>query len=105
MRFLGFAVVVLLTQGVWANVRVDECMGAAEEAAYQRWNTKDKGGFSIGYVPSNTTTVVWVRGNVISYQIGVANKKIDSTNMSEAWYSVRVRDTGDECEVIKVRKF
>lgn len=104
MKNILFALAVMATAPfARAEVRVADCMPAAEDAAYRKWVTSNSGRF--GHVMANGTDVVWIRGNTISYQVSIMSRKPDSSNIDHSHYSVRVRDTGRDCRVVKVRKF
>ena len=93
----------LTSQSAFAHLNVEGCARAAEEAAYKDWYKADA--WYTGSIMAGGTDVIWIRGNVISYQVSVVNRKLHSKNLNWANYSVRVRDTGSSCKVIKVRKF
>lgn len=94
---LGFLSIILSASITLAN----DCSGAAEEAAYNAWF--DASAWAIGDIQSGATDIVWERNGVISYQVSIMYRKPDSSTMSWANYSVRVRSS--DCSVVKVRKF
>lgn len=102
MKFL-MAVFALALASTTAHASVESCARVAENAAYHAWyNPQD---WTMGDVQHGATDVVWHRGDVVSYQVSIMYRKVDSVMMSWANYSVRVRLEGGSCRVLKVRKF
>jgi hypothetical protein len=97
--FLSLFAILFVAQASYADV--DSCVDAAEQAAWDAWYKP--GDFTVGDIQNGATDVVWVRGGVISYQVSIQYRKLDSTTMNYANYSVRVRES--DCAVLKVRKF
>ena len=97
-----FALASLVLAGQLSQASVGSCQRVAERAAYQKWNST-KSSWSFGEIQSGATSVVWVRGGVISYQVSVQWRKPDSSEMKYAHYSVRT--TENDCRVLKVRGF
>jgi hypothetical protein len=84
--------------------KADQCMEAAEQAAYDTWYPKRAGG-EFGDVAGGTD-IVWRRGDITSYQISIRVSKIGSSDTKYSHYSVRAKALANgNCQIVKVRKF
>lgn len=90
-----------LLVGSLAQADAGSCIGAVEDAVYQKWASSASGVF--GDIQSGATDVIWVRDGVASYQASVVFRKPDSSTLSWANYSVRARLS--DCAIVKIRKF
>lgn len=103
MKSLLLFALISVSAGV-AQASPESCAATAEKAAYATWKKANEGTGYWGDL-SGGADIIWVKGDLVSYQVSIQTGRAGSSTPGYSNYSVRVQMIGNACKVVKVRKF